>query len=88
MGYFVVYMLFAAVSILLISFDNKDFTTTVTAVIATMNNIGPGLGLVGPTGSFADFSALSKIAMSIGMLVGRLEIFPMLVLFSPSLYRK
>ncbi len=69
-------MLFAAVSILLISFDNKDFTTTVTAVIATMNNIGPGLGLVGPTGSFADFSALSKkIVMSIGMLVGRLEFF-------------
>ena len=54
-------MLFAAVSILLISFDNKDFTTTVTAVIATMNNIGPGLGLVGPTGrQFADFGIVKN----------------------------
>ena len=88
LGYFVVYMLFAAVSILLISFDNKDFTTTVTAVIATMNNIGPGLGLVGPTGSFADFSALSKIAMSIGMLVGRLEFYPILILFSPYAWKR
>ena len=88
LGYFVVYMLFAAVSILLISFDNKDFTTTVTAVIATMNNIGPGLGLVGPTGSFADFSALSKIVMSIGMLVGRLEFYPILILFSPYAWKR
>ena len=88
LGYFVVYMLFAAVSILLISFDNKDFTTTVTAVIATMNNIGPGLGLVGPTGSFADFSALSKTVMSIGMLVGRLEFYPILILFSPYAWKR
>ena len=53
-----------------------------------MNNIGPGLGLVGPTGSFADFSALSKIAMSIGMLVGRLEFYPILILFSPYAWKR
>ena len=60
LGYFVVYMLFAAVSILLISFDNKDFTTTVTAVIATMNNIGPGLGLVGSDRKFCRFLGIVK----------------------------
>ena len=75
-------------SILLVSIENKDIATTVTSVIATMNNIGPGLGSVGPTGNFADFSVLSKIVMSIDMLVGRLEIYPILILFSPYVWKK
>ncbi len=88
LAYFVIYMIFAGLSIILVSFDNKDFATTVTSVLATMNNIGPGLGAVGPTGNFADFSVMSKIVMSIGMLVGRLEFFPILALFSPHMWKK
>lgn len=88
LAYFVIYMLFACASILIVSLDNKDFATTVTAVMATLNNIGPGLGEVGPAGSFSGFSDLSKIVMSIGMLVGRLELYPILILLSPRLWKK
>ena len=82
------YVLIIAVSCILISIDNFDFETNFSAVIATFNNIGPGLGMVGPTGNFGSYSVFSKIVLMFDMLVGRLEIFPMLVLFSPSLYRK
>ena len=82
------YIVIALIAIFIISFDNFDITTTVTAVIATLSNIGPGLELVGPTGNFSAFSDLSKIVLSFCMLVGRLEIYPMLILFSPSLWKK
>ena len=62
--------------------------TTVTAVLASINNIGPGLDMVGPMGNFSFFSPLSKIVLSFDMLLGRLEIFPMLLLFAPSVWRK
>ena len=75
-------------AMLVISLDNFGFTTNFTAVLATMNNIGPGLDMVGPTGNYAAFSNLSKLVMSFCMLVGRLEIFPMLILFSPYTWRK
>lgn len=88
LAYFVLYMIFAGVSILIVSFDNKDFASTVTSVIATMNNIGPGLGAVGPMGNFADFSILSKLIMCVGMLVGRLEFYPILVLCSVYMWKK
>ncbi len=88
LAYFVIYIIFMGVSILLVSLDNKDLATTVTSVIATMNNIGPGLGEIGPTGNFADFSILSKLVMSIDMLVGRLEFYPILILFSPYVWKK
>lgn len=88
LAYFVIYMLFMGLSILVVSLDNKDLATTVTSVIATMNNIGPGLGEVGPTGNFADFSIASKLVMSMGMLVGRLEFYPILILFSPRVWKK
>ncbi len=81
--YFTVYMLLMGVSILLLSLDGFDITTTVTAVIACMNNIGPGLGDVGPMGNYAGFSAPAKLLLSFNMLAGRLELFPMLVLFYP-----
>ncbi len=81
--FFGTYMIVAAVSMILISIDGRDFTTTSTAVIACISNIGPGLGAVGPAGNFADFSVFSKLVLSFDMLAGRLELIPMLMLFSP-----
>lgn len=86
--YFVVYMIIMGISILLVSLDNMDFAATVTSVIATLNNIGPGLGQIGPSGNFADFSALSKIVLSVDMLVGRLELYPILAIFLPYMWKK
>ncbi len=87
-GYLTVYTAITVISILLVSLDNHDFVTTVTAVEATINNIGPGLGRVGPVGNFAFFSPLSKIVLAADMLFGRLELFPMLILMMPSTWRK
>ena len=77
-----VYFILFFGSILLIAFDGFGFTTNFTAVAATLNNIGPGLSLVGPTRNFSLFSPFSKIVLIFDMLAGRLEIFPMLLLFS------
>lgn len=82
------YIIISLIAIFIISFDNFDVVTTVTSVITTMSNIGPGLEVVGPAGNFAAFSPLSKIVLSFCMLVGRLEIYPMLIMFSPSIWRK
>lgn len=87
-NYMVVYFAVTVISMLLVSLDNFDLVTTVTAVEATLNNIGPGLGMVGPTGSFAMFSPLSKIVLTLDMLFGRLELFPMLILMMPSTWRR
>ena len=86
--YFMMYMVIMIASCLLISYDNFDFTTNSTAVISCFNNIGPGLGAVGPMGNYGGFSAFSKIVLSFDMLFGRLEILPMLVLFTPAAWRK
>ncbi len=86
--YMAAYITIFAVSLLIISLDNFDFTTNFTAIAATMNNIGPGLNMVGPVGNYAAFSPLSKLVMSFCMLIGRLEIFPMLLLFSPYTWKK
>lgn len=86
--YLVLYIGVFAFSLLLISIDNMDFTTTFTAVAASLNNTGPGLGAVGPVGNYADFSALSKIVFIFDMLAGRLELYPLLLLFSPSAWKK
>ena len=83
-----VYFLITVISILLVSLDNHDMVTTITAVEATLNNIGPGLNMVGPSGNYAFFSPLSKIVLTLDMLFGRLELFPMLILLSPSTWRK
>ncbi len=87
-NYLAIYVLLCMVSILLVSLDNFDGSTTITAVLATINNIGPGLGVVGPTGNFAAFSPLSKIVLCLDMLLGRLELYPMLVLMIPSTWTK
>ena len=80
------FVLFA--SFLFVSIDEFDFETTLTAVITCLNNVGPGLEAVGPIGNFSSFSNLSKIVMMFDMLAGRLEIFPVLLLFSPKTLKK
>ncbi|MBQ4515763.1 MAG: TrkH family potassium uptake protein [Clostridia bacterium] len=82
------YAVIFVAAMLIISLDNFDFTTNFTAITATLNNIGPGLNSVGPMSNFAEFSPLSKLVMSFCMLTGRLEIFPMLLLFSPYTWKK
>lgn len=87
-GYMVAYVLIGAASVLLVSANNFSFETTVTAVIACLNDIGPGFDMVGPMGNYAAFSSFSKWVLSADMLVGRLELFPILMLFFPSAYRR
>lgn len=86
--FFFVYWIVFAIASLIISLDNFDMTTNFTAVATTINNVGPGLGLIGPMGNFSMFSDLSKYTLAFTMLFGRLEIFPMLLLFMPSTWRK
>ncbi len=86
-AYFAVYMILFAVSVLLVSVDGYDLTTEVTAVAACYNNIGPGLSLVGPSGNYSMLSAFSKIVLSVDMLLGRLEIFPLLIAFTPHAWK-
>ena len=86
--FLVAYLVIFVLSTVIVSLDNFDFTTNFTAVAATFNNIGPGLGAVGPTGNFSGFSAMSKWVMMFDMLAGRLEVFPMLLLFAPSTWKK
>lgn len=86
--YMAAYLVIIMVSVLLVSLENLDTTTTVTSVITTLNNIGPGLEIVGPTGNFSSFSALSKFVFMFDMLAGRLEIFPLLILFLPDTWKK
>ena len=86
--YLLSYVVIIVASVLLISIDNMDFATTFSSVIATVNNIGPGIEAVGPMGSFADFSPFSKLVFCLDMLAGRLEIFPFLMLFSVFKSRK
>ena len=87
-AYFLTYVFLIMASILLVSLDGFDASTTVTAVLATFNNIGPGLGLVGPAGNFAVFSPLAKVVLTLDMLLGRLELYPMLILMLPTTWTK
>ncbi len=87
-GFFFAYMLILLTATIIVSLDGFSFETNFTAVVATLSNIGPGLGMVGPVGNYAAFSDLSKIVLSFCMLVGRLEVFPMLMLFAPSAWKK
>ena len=86
--FIIVYILIIAGSIFLIAFDDFDLITNFTAVTATFNNIGPGLELVGPIGNFGMFSWFSKIVLTFDMLAGRLEIFPLLLLFVRDTWKK
>ena len=85
--YFVLYFLIFAVSVLLISIENGSFETNFTAISATLNNIGPGLDGVGPMENFGGFNPFSKCVFMFGMLAGRLELIPMIILFSPWVWK-
>ena len=86
-SYMIFYLIVFFSSVLIISLENYDFMTSFSAVSATINNIGPGLSLVGPTCNFSFFSIPSKLVLIFNMLAGRLELFPMLLLFTPSTWK-
>ena len=87
-SYFITYMLLFAASVMLVAIlDNFSLVTNFTAVSACMNNIGPGLDIVGPTGNYSLFSDASKLVLTFDMLAGRLELFPMLMIFAPATWR-
>ena len=86
--YLMLYWTIFLVSILLISVDNFDFTTNFTAVAATFNNIGPGLAGVGPMSNFAAYSIFSKFVLMLGMLIGRLELYPIILLMMPATWKR
>ncbi len=86
--FFASYMFIFIVALLIVSLDNLDFTTNFTAVLTCISNIGPGLSKVGPTCNFSVYQSLSKLVFTLVMITGRLEIFPMLVLFSKNTWRK
>ena len=87
-AYIVCYFLIFAASVILLSFEETDLVTNFTAVTTAINNVGPGLEAVGPTADFGHLSILSKLTLAFDMLAGRLELFPMLLLFSPATWRK
>ena len=87
-AYFLTYVFLIVISILLVSLDGFDGSTTITAVFATVNNIGPGLGMVDPAGSYAAFSPLAKVVLTLDMLFGRLELYPMLILMLPTTWTR
>ena len=86
--FMIAYLLLFILSVLLLSVTNEELITNFTAVAATLNNVGPGLELVGPAATFGFFSPLSKIVLMFDMLAGRLEVFPMLLLFAPGTWRR
>lgn len=87
-GYFIVYMALFAVSVLLISINNLTVEESISSVATCINNVGPGLGIVGPVGNFSTLSFFSKLVLSLDMLLGRLEIFPLILLLVPSVWRR
>ena len=86
--FMVAYIIIFFVSMLIISVENYDFTTNFTAVAAMISNAGPGLEAAGPVENYGKFSILTKFVCMFDMLVGRLELFPVLILFAPSTWRK
>jgi trk system potassium uptake protein TrkH len=86
--FFYIYLVIIFISVLLVSLDGFDLTTNLTATVACISNIGPGLSLVGPNGNFGMFSWFSKLVLIFDMLIGRLEIYPILLLCSPSFWRR
>ncbi len=86
--YFAIYMAIIIVTTILISINGFDFTTSLTSVLATLNNTGPGMNIVGSTGNYAGFSVFSKIVFCFNMLAGRLELYPFLLIFIPSAWKR
>ncbi len=86
--YLAIYIICFVLLFLAVSLDRFDFETNFSAVAACFNNIGPGFGVVGPAGSYADFSIFSKIVLTVSMLLGRLEIFPLIIVAMPATWSK
>jgi len=86
--YLTVYIMVFVIALLILSLETSDFLTNFSSVVATLNNIGPGLGQVGPNGNFSMYSPFIKVILSFVMIMGRLEIFPILILFNPNMWRK
>lgn len=86
--YFALYISILLGAFLLISFEPFDFETKFTSVLSCFNNVGPGFGMVGPAGNYADYTPFSKVVLSMAMLLGRLEIYPIVFALSPSVWRK
>lgn len=87
-GFFILYILILLGSFMLISLDNFDFITNITAVTTCLSNVGPGLAMAGPVENLSFFSGFAKLVLCMDMLLGRLEIFPIIMLFAPSIWRK
>ncbi len=87
-SFFVLYVIVFVVSLILVSFDKMDLVSNLSGVTATLNNIGPGLEVVGATGNYGSYSAFSKLIFSADMLLGRLELLPLFVLFSPRTWKR
>ena len=87
-GFFILYILILLGSFVLISLDNFDFITNITAVTTCLSNVGPGLAMAGPVENLSFFSGFAKLVLCLDMLLGRLEIFPIIMLFAPSIWRK
>lgn len=86
--FFITFMIIFALSVFAISFEDKDLVTNFTAVLTTINNMGPGLAKVGPTQNFGQFNVFSKLVLMFDMLAGRLELFPLLILFHPAIWKE
>jgi trk system potassium uptake protein TrkH len=86
--YLITFLAILVLSTLIIALEEKDLITNVTSVLATLNNIGPGLSMVGPTQNFAHFTDLSKWVFIFDMLAGRLELFPLLLMFHPTIWHE
>ncbi len=87
-NYFSIYFVFIVISTLIVSIDGFSLETNLSAVLACINNVGPGLGMVGPVGNFSGFSYFSKIVLALTMLAGRLEFIPLIIFFSPSAWKR
>lgn len=86
--YFVIYTLIVIITTILVSLNGFDFMTNISAVLATLNNVGPGMNVVGSTGNYADFNIWSKLIFIFNMLAGRLELYPFLLIFMPSAWKR
>ena len=87
-SFFIMYFIILMGCTLLISIDNFDIITNFSASLSCISNIGPGFNIVGPVGTYANFSYFSKFILSLEMIAGRLELFPILILFSPKAWRR
>ena len=86
-SYFALYFLIFIISTLLVSLEGIDLVSAGSSVLATLNNVGPGLGFVGPTRTFGEFHQITKLLFSVLMLLGRLELFTIIALFAPKHWR-